>query len=175
MKNQSNCRIRPTLAVFFTSALVVAVFTLSTGCMAYVLTGYRYEITGRVMDSSTGLPVEGANVLLLEGRRISSSVDSTMMHQAGESVADGAVDLVLNLKYCRKCYGPPSMWNTEPRQVLVRIAKDGYVSKDVLYRGNELSRDGMSYVVNLGTVQLDPMVGTAAKVHETLNCVIINR
>ncbi|MCC6696510.1 MAG: hypothetical protein IT365_12835 [Candidatus Hydrogenedentes bacterium] len=136
--------------------VVVAMCLLvpGSGCMAYVLTGYHFQIIGEVRDASTGLPIEQADVLLVEGRHVDASIESASMNNAGQSRSDGKVEVGLSLKSCRHCYGPPFMWDTEPRRVLVRIVKPGYENKDLHFKGKQIIREGTDYTIDVGTVLL---------------------
>ena len=107
-----------------------------------MLTGHHYLITGDVRDASTGLPIDQADVLFVEGRSVDASIESANMNNAGQSTSEGKIDAGLSLKCCRHCYGPSFMWNTEPRQVLVRIVKPGYGDKGLFFKGKQIVREG---------------------------------
>jgi hypothetical protein len=129
---------------------------LSTSGCAYVLSGYHYEISGRVSDATTGGAIGDASVLLVEASRVTSLIETVNMSHVGNSDPEGQIGVDMTLKQCRRCIGPPAMWNTEARRIMIRVEKPGFERRDFVFRGKDVACDGLDYVIDLGAIQLEP-------------------
>lgn len=132
---------------------VVMICVCTSGCLIYATRGLVLQLHGNVTDESTGKPLPDAS--------ISASLRSKKPNfvSVATTLSDGTFSGEFNWKWDERRFYVGSQCLNPERDILVRISKDGYSTREYKFDlENVVVRHRMYGSVDLGQIPLRPGV-----------------